>query len=70
MDVKNKVMSLIYECGTNLTEVCKKVSIRTNNSRFTQKSISSKFYQKTVRFDEIQLILKELGYRIEFVKEK
>lgn len=69
MDVKNKIMSLIYEHGTNLTEVCKKVSARTNNPKFTQKAISSKFYQKTTRFEDIQLILKELGYRIEFVED-
>lgn len=70
MDVKNKIMSLIYECGTNLTKVCNSVSAKTNNPKFTQKSISSKFYQKTTRFDDIQLILKELGYHIEFVKDE
>lgn len=70
MDVKNKVMSLIYECGLTLTKVCNSVSIKTNNPKFTQKGISSKFSKKTVRFDEIQLILKELGYHIEFVKDK
>ena len=70
MDVKHKIMSLIYECGTTLTKVCKQISATTNNPKFTQKGISSKFYQKTVRFDEIQLILKELGYRIEFVKDE
>lgn len=70
MDVRNKVKSLLYECGTTLTEVCKKVSVKTNNPKFTQNGISSKFSKKTVRFDEIQLILKELGYHIEFVKDK
>ena len=68
MNVKNQVMGLIHSKGRTLTEICKKISAETNNERFTQKSISSKFSQKTVRFDEIQLILAELGYRIEFVE--
>lgn len=69
MDVKKRVMGLIYTCGTTLTQVCKNVSAKTNNPKFTQKGISSKFSKKTVRFDEIQLILKELGYHIEFIKD-
>ncbi len=70
MDVKNEIMGLIHKKGRTLTNVCKQVSIVNNNPKFTQKRISSKFYQKTVRFDEIQLILKELGYKIEFVELK
>lgn len=70
MDVKNKVMSIIYECGTTLTNVCNKVSAKIDNPKFTQKNISSKFSKKTVRFDEIQLIMKEIGYHIEFVKDE
>lgn len=70
MNVRNEVMSLIHKHGRTLKEVCNKVSIKINNPKFTQKSISGKFSQGTVRFEEIQLILKELGYRIEFVEDK
>ena len=69
MNVRNEIMGLIHKHGKTLTEICKQISKKTNNVKFTQNSISAKFSQKTVRFDEIQLILKELGYRIEFVKD-
>ena len=70
MDAKNELFSIIYKKGTTLTQICKNVSAKTGDKKFTQKGISSKFSKGTIRFNEIQLMLKELGYKIEFIEDK
>ena len=70
MNAKNELMSIIYKKGTTLTKICQQVSLQTNDPKFTQKGISSKFSKGTIRFNEIELMLKQLGYRIEFVEDK
>jgi len=69
MDAKNELFSLIYKKGTTLTNVCKSVSAKTKDEKFTQKSISSKFSKGTIRFNEVQLMVNELGYKIAFIEE-
>ena len=70
MDAKNELFSIIYKKGTTLTQICKNVSAKTGDKKFTQKGKSSKFSKGTIRFNEIQLMLKELGYKIEFIEDK
>ena len=70
MDVRNELKSIISKQGKTFKKVCEIVSLKTNNSRFNSNNISSKISRKTITIREIELMLKELGYRIEFVEDK
>ena len=69
MDVKSEIKSLIAKKATTLKKVCemleasKKLKISPNN-------ITNKLRRKTVKFDEVQDIIKILGYHIEFIENK
>ncbi len=68
MDIRSEIKYLIAKSGKSLKEVCKNISERTNNAKFTSNNISTKFSRKTIRYEELELILSEIGYHIEFVK--
>lgn len=69
MDVRNEVKSLIYKKGSSLKKICDEIS-KTTGPKFNSNNISSKFTRKTIKFDEVQLILNELGYEIKFVEKE
>ena len=70
MNVRNELKSIISKQGKTFKKVCEIISNRTNNPKFNGNNISSKITRKSVTIREIELILKELGYRIEFVEDK
>lgn len=70
MDIRCEIKYLIAKSGKSLKDVCKNISKRTNNAKFTSNNISTKFTRKTIRFEELELILSEIGYHIEFVENK
>lgn len=67
MNVRDEVKSLIAKKGTTLTKVCSKIQSK-NNKKFALNSIINKFARKTIKFEEVQLIVNELGYKIEFTE--
>ncbi len=69
MNLRNELKSIISKKGTSFKKICQVISKNTNNPQFNSNNVSSKISRGTVRFEEIQLILKELGYRIEFVED-
>lgn len=70
MDIKCEIKYLIAKSGKTLKDVCENISKNTNNAKFTSNNISTKFSRKTIRYEELALILSEIGYHIEFVKDK
>lgn len=69
MDIRNEIKYLIGKKGKTLKNVCENISKNTNNAKFTSNNISTKFSRKTIRYAELELILSEIGYHIEFVED-
>jgi len=67
MDVKSEIKSIIAKETSTLKEVCEKLSIE-KEEYICPNNITNKFRRKTIKFEEVQDILKILGYHIEFVK--
>lgn len=70
MDVRNELKSLIAKQGKTFKSVCEIISKRTNNPKFNYNNLSSKISRKTITFRDVELMAKEIGYRIEFVEDK
>ena len=70
MDIRCEIKYLIAKRGKSLKDVCESISKRINNPKFTSNNISTKFSRKTIRYEELELILSEIGYHIEFVENK
>ncbi len=69
MDIRKEIKSLIALRGSTLTKVCQNIHKNTNK-KFAPNSITNKFARKTIKFEEVQLILNELGYEIKFVEKE
>ncbi len=70
MNIRCEIKYLIAKNGRTLKDVCESIAKRTNNAKFTRNNISTKFSRKTIRYEELALILSEIGYHIEFVEDK
>lgn len=69
MDIRCEIKYLISKKGKTLKDVCENISQSTGNTKFTSNNISTKFSRKTIRYEELELILSEIGYHIEFVED-
>lgn len=69
MDIRCEIKYLISKKGKTLKDVCENISQSTGNRKFTSNNISTKFSRKTIRYEELELILSEIGYHIEFVED-
>lgn len=69
MDIRCEIKYLISKKGKTLKDVCENISQNTGNRKFTSNNISTKFSRKTIRYEELELILSEIGYHIEFVED-
>lgn len=70
MNIRNEINSIVSKKGQTFKKVCKIISEKTNNPTFNSNNLSSKISRKTITIRDVELILKELGYRIEFVEDK
>lgn len=70
MNVRNELKSIISKQGKTFKKVCEIISAKNNNPHFNSNNLSSKISRKTITIRDIELILHELGYRIEFVEDK
>lgn len=69
MDIRNEIKYLIAKKGKTLKDVCENISKNTGNPKFNSNNVSTKFSRKTIRYEELELILSEIGYHIEFVED-
>lgn len=68
-DVRSEIKSLIAKKATTLKAVCQKLSIE-QGKEIIPNNLTNKFKRKTIKFEEVQDILKALNYHIEFVENK
>ena len=69
MDVRYEIKSLIAKNAYTLKSVCEQLSSE-KNEKILPNNITNKFRRKTIKFEEVQDILRILGYHIEFVEDK
>jgi hypothetical protein len=67
MDVRNEIKSLIAKNGTTLKKVCENLTQTTGKS-YIGNNITNKLRRNTIKFSEVQDIINELDYHIEFVR--
>ncbi len=70
MNIRCEIKYLISKTGKTLKDVCASIAKKTGNAKFTSNNISTKFSRKTIRYEELELILKEIGYHIEFIEDE
>lgn len=69
MNVRNELNSIIHKQGKTFKGICDIVSKKLNDPTFNSNNLSTKISRKTISIRDAEFILKELGYRIEFVKD-
>ena len=69
MDIRNEIKSLIAKKAHTLKSVCEQLSIE-KQEKIIPNNITNKLRRKTIKFEEVQDILRILGYHIEFVENK
>ncbi len=67
MSVKEEVKTLLAKEATTMVELAKKMT-ELSGKKYTMKSISDKLARKTLKYEEFSLILKILGYSMEYKK--
>jgi hypothetical protein len=68
MSVREDIKILLAKENITLTELAKELSNLTNKT-VTLDSLSQKLRRSTMKYDEVKLIAKSLGYKIKFEKE-
>jgi len=68
MDIKNEIKSLIAKRGMTLKQVCKILSEKTGKE-YSGNNITNKLRRKTIKYEEVEMILKILGYKLEYKEE-
>ena len=69
MDVKSELKSIIAKKAYTLKKVCEELAF-TKKQKILPNNITNKLRRGTIKFDEVQDILRVLGYHIEFVEDK
>lgn len=59
MNIRNEIKALIAKRGTTLKKVCEELAKRTGKS-YCGNNLTNKFRRKTIKFEEVQLILEIL----------
>ena len=68
LDIRIEIKSLIARKCTSMNKVLASLK-RDGIITSTPNNISTKFKNKTIKFDEVQHILDRLGYRIQIVEK-
>lgn len=68
MDAKKQVRVWLTLHNTKMTELADKMS-KLSDKKYTDASLYAKLNRGTLSFNEMELIAKILGYRIEFIEE-
>ena len=67
MDIKSEIKSIIAKKGTTLKKVCAELE-NEKNKKISPNNMTNKLRRKTIKFEEVNDILKILNYHIEFVE--
>lgn len=68
MNIGKEIRKIIIENGTTLTHLAKCIADK-KGKNYSVQNLSSKLKKGTANFNELSIILEELGYTIKFVKE-
>lgn len=67
MNTRENIKSLLALENITLTEIAKEMTKRTGRS-YSMHNLSQKLSRKTIKFEEVILIMDILGYKIKFEK--
>lgn len=67
MNTRENIKSLLALENITLTEIAKEMTKRTGKS-YSMHNLSQKLSRKTIKFEEVILIMDILGYNIKFEK--
>jgi len=67
MSIKEDIKMLLAQQAVTMTELAKQLS--TKDNIVTVQSISKKLSKKTIKFEEVRIILDILGYEIEYKRK-
>ena len=68
MDIGKEIKKLAVENGVTLTYLAKCIA-KIKGKDYSVQNLSSKLKKGTVNFNELQIILDELGYSINFLRK-
>ncbi len=68
MDIRNEIKSLIAKRGTTLKQVCEILTQKTGKI-YVGNNITNKLRRKTIKYEEVELILKTLGYTLKYKED-
>ncbi len=69
MNIGNEIKKLAVDGCVTLTHLAKHIE-KTKNKHYSVQNLSSKLKKGTINFNEISIILDELGYTLKFEKKK
>lgn len=67
MSVRTTIKTLLLQENMTLTELAKIVS-RTTGKQYTVDSLSRKLQNETMKYNEAEMLIKNMGYTIKFEK--
>lgn len=67
MDIRNEIKSIIAKKGTTLKKVCLELE-KIKNKKYSPNNMTNKLRRKTIKFEEVNDILKILNYHIEIIE--
>lgn len=65
MNIRDNIKSLIAFQSRTMTEIAQEMTKRTGKN-YSMHNLSQKLSRKTIKFDEVDLIMEILGYKIKF----
>lgn len=68
MNIGNEIRKIAFENGVTLTKLAKCISDK-KGKPYSVQTLSSKLKKGTANFNELSIILEELGYSISFNKK-
>lgn len=69
MNIGNEIKKLAVDNGITLTHLAKIIA-KNKGKNYTVQNLSTKLKKGTANFNELNIILDEMGYTITFVKKK
>ena len=67
MSVRTSIKTLLLQENMTLTELAK-IAAETTGKQYTVDSLSRKLQNETMKFNEAEMLIKCLGYKINFEK--
>ena len=68
MNIGNEIKKLVVDNGTTLTHLADVIS-RQKGKKYSVQNLSTKLKKGTANFNELNIILEEMGYELVFKKK-